>query len=128
AQALLGDPELLLCDEPLLSLDLSQQQVVSELIDERCRTGRTAVLFVTHDINPVLPLVDRVLYLVAGRWAVGTPDEVLTTKTLSQLYNAPVEVLRLKGRIVVMAAGEPLHAEPGGHHAHHLETHGGAHE
>lgn len=128
AQALLGNPELLLCDEPLLSLDLSQQQVVSGLIHDRCRNDRTAVLFVTHDINPILPMVDRVLYLVAGRWAVGKPDEVLTSGTLSKLYNAPVEVMRLKGRIVVMAAGETLHVEPGAHHAHHVETSGGHHE
>jgi zinc/manganese transport system ATP-binding protein len=128
AQALLGDPKLLLCDEPLLSLDLSQQQVVSSLIHGRCGSGRSAVLFVTHDINPVLPMVDRVLYLVAGRWAVGTPDEVLTSKTLSKLYNAPVDVLRLRGRIVVMAAGEALHAEPGAHHAHHIENHGSHNE
>ncbi|HEY0806595.1 MAG TPA: ATP-binding cassette domain-containing protein, partial [Pseudonocardiaceae bacterium] len=61
AQALIGDPDVLLCDEPLLSLDLAHQRAVSELIDRRRRSADTAVLFVTHEINPVLPLVDRVL-------------------------------------------------------------------
>ncbi len=123
AQALVGDPQLLLCDEPLLSLDLSQQQVVSELIDRRRREAHTAVIFVTHDINPVLPIVDRVLYLVAGRWVIGAPQEILTSTTLSQLYDAPVEVLRIKGRIIVMGGGEDLHTEPGAHHHHHGARH-----
>jgi len=119
AQALIGDPQLLLCDEPLLSLDLSQQQVVSNLIDARRRAAHTPVIFVTHDINPVLPLVDRVLYLAHGRWVIGAPQTVLTTATLTQLYGAPVEVLRIKGRIIVMGAGETLHTEPGPHPHHH---------
>ena len=68
AQALVGDPSVLLCDEPLLSLDLAHQQVVSNLIDRRRRAADTAVVFVTHEINPILPLVDRVLYLVDGRF------------------------------------------------------------
>ncbi|HEX2299694.1 MAG TPA: ABC transporter ATP-binding protein, partial [Pseudonocardiaceae bacterium] len=83
AQALVGDPHVLLCDEPLLSLDLAQQRVVSELIDSRRRTAGTAVLFVTHEINPVLSAVDRVLYLVGGRFRIGTPDEVMNSATLS---------------------------------------------
>ena len=72
AQALVGDPSVLLCDEPLLSLDLAHQQVVANLIDRRRRAADTAVVFVTHEINPILPLVDRVLYLVDGRFRVGT--------------------------------------------------------
>ena len=79
-------PSVLLCDEPLLSLDLAHQRVVSDLIDARRRAADTAVLFVTHEINPILPLVDRVLYLVDGRFRIGTPDEVMTSRTLSELY------------------------------------------
>jgi zinc/manganese transport system ATP-binding protein len=104
AQALVGDPELLLCDEPLLSLDLAHQRVVSDLIDARRRTAGTAVLFVTHEINPVLPLVDRVLYLVNGRFRIGPPDEVMTSENLSELYRTPVDVLRVRGQIVVVGA------------------------
>ena len=105
AQALLGDPQVLLCDEPLLSLDLQRQQSVSALIDARRRSGGTAVLFVTHEINPILPFVDRVLYLVGNRWAIGTPDDVMTTERLSELYGTTIDVLRLRDRIVVV--GEP---------------------
>jgi zinc/manganese transport system ATP-binding protein len=109
AQALVGDPQLLLCDEPLLSLDLAHQRVVSELIDARRRAAGTAVLFVTHEINPVLPLVDRVLYLVNGRFRIGTPDEVMTSENLSELYRTPVDVLRVRGQIVVVGAHQESH-------------------
>jgi zinc/manganese transport system ATP-binding protein len=119
AQALLGDPQVLLCDEPLLSLDLQHQQAVSALIDARRRAADTAVVFVSHEVNPILPMVDRVLYLVGGRWAVGTPDEVMTGDRLSDLYGTEVDVLRVRGRIVVVGAPDDAHAEKGGHHHHH---------
>jgi zinc/manganese transport system ATP-binding protein len=96
AQALLGDPQVLLCDEPLLSLDLSHQQATSSLIDARRRSANTSVVFVTHEINPILPLVDRVLYLVGRRWAIGAPDDVLTSERLSDLYGTDVDVLRVR--------------------------------
>jgi zinc/manganese transport system ATP-binding protein len=114
AQALVGGPDVLLCDEPLLSLDLSHQRTVTRLIDERRRTADTAVLFVTHEINPVLPLVDRVLYLVDGRFRVGPPEEVMTSEVLSELYRTHVDVLRVRGRLVVVGAeehGEHCHEE-----------------
>jgi zinc/manganese transport system ATP-binding protein len=106
AQALVGDPQLLLCDEPLLSLDPANQSRVAGLIDQRRRNHRTAVLFVTHEINPVLPYVDRVLYLVDGRFKIGTPDEVMTTETLSELYGSQIEVVRVRGRLIVVGADE----------------------
>jgi zinc/manganese transport system ATP-binding protein len=119
AQALIGDPQVLLCDEPLLSLDLAHQQAVSELIDARRRATGTAVVFVTHEINPILPYVDRVLYLVGGRWAVGTPAEVLTTEGLTDLYGTEVDVLTVRGRIIVVGSEDTALTELGGHHHHH---------
>jgi zinc/manganese transport system ATP-binding protein len=119
AQALLGDPRVLLCDEPLLSLDLQHQQAVSSLIDARRRDADTAVVFVSHEVNPILPMVDRVLYLVGGRWAVGTPDEVMTGERLSELYGTDVDVLRVRGRIVVVGSPDDAHGEKGGHEHHH---------
>jgi zinc/manganese transport system ATP-binding protein len=116
AQSLVGDPQLLLCDEPLLSLDLSHQQAVSNLIDSRRKAFNTAVIFVTHEINPVLPLVDRVLYLVGGRFAMGKPEEVLTSETLSELYGTSIDVIRVRGRIVVVGTGDSAMAGAGGHH------------
>ncbi|MEV5341499.1 metal ABC transporter ATP-binding protein [Streptomyces sp. NPDC052676] len=114
-QALAADPRLLLCDEPLLSLDLHHQRAVTELVDARRRSHGTAVVFVTHEINPVLGLVDRVLYLARGGHRIGTPEEVLTSEALSQLYGTPVDVVRVRGRILV--AGTPDDAAPPPHHA-----------
>ena len=114
AQALATDPALLLCDEPLLSLDLRHQRAVAQMIDRRRREHGTAVVFVTHEINPVLDLVDRVLYIAGGSYRVGPPDEVLTSATLSELYRTPVDVLQVRGRIVVVGTPD----EPAGcdHH------------
>ena len=120
AQSLLGDPRVLLCDEPLLSLDLKHQQEVASLIDARRRERGTSVVFVTHEVNPVLPITDRVLYLVGGKWAIGTPDEVMTTERLSELYEADIDVLRVRGRVIVVGAPDSAHSEPGGSHHHHI--------
>jgi len=119
AQALVTDPSVLLCDEPLLSLDLPSQRTVTALVDRRRREHRSAVLFVTHEINPVLPYVDRVLYLAGGRFRIGEVDEVLTSATLSELFEAPIEVIRVGGRILV--AGTPDTPEQA-HHDHHHEA------
>ncbi|QHC67966.1 ATP-binding cassette domain-containing protein [Rathayibacter oskolensis] len=108
-QALAGDPALLLCDEPLIALDLAHQRAVSELIDRHRRERRLGVLFVTHDVNPVLGMVDRVLYLAGGRFRVGTPDEVLRSEVLSELYDAPVDVIRARGRVIVVGAPDHSH-------------------
>jgi zinc/manganese transport system ATP-binding protein len=115
AQALASDPVLLLCDEPLLNLDPANARLVSSLIDKRRRDAQTAVLFVTHEVNPVLPYVDRVLYLVDGRFRVGTVDEVMTSATLSELYRADIEVVNVGGRFVVV--GE--HIDHSGHASGH---------
>ena len=109
AQSLADDPTLLLCDEPLMSLDLQHQRAESELIDARRREHGTSVIFVTHDINPVLAMVDRVLYLAQGRFTVGTPDEVLRDDVLSRLYGTPVEVFRSHGRVIVVGVPEAEH-------------------
>ncbi|MFD5226006.1 metal ABC transporter ATP-binding protein [Microbacterium sp. NPDC058342] len=101
-QALADDPALLLCDEPLSNLDLANQRAVTEIIDCRRREHRTAVLFVTHDINPILDRVDRILYIAGGRFVLGTPDEVLQSHVLTALYGTPVFVFRAGGRLVVV--------------------------
>ena len=129
AQALVSEPQILLCDEPLASLDLRHQQGITELLrDWRQRSGGT-ILFVTHDVNPVLQLVDRVLFVVNGRWAAGTTDEVLTSEQLSALYGSHVDVVRVHDRILVVGeltdSGFNLD-EP--HHAPDLVGHERAHD
>ncbi|WOQ18964.1 metal ABC transporter ATP-binding protein [Raineyella sp. W15-4] len=109
AQALAGEPLLMLCDEPLASLDLRAQAEIVDLIDDQRRARGFAVLVVTHDINPVLGVVDRVLYLGNGRFRIGTPDEVLRSEVLTGLYDSPVEVIRAGGRILVAGMPEQSH-------------------
>ena len=125
AQALLGDPKVLLCDEPLLALDLASQRAVTRLIDERRRQAGTPVVFVTHEVNPVLPYVDRILYLVRGKWAIGTPAEILTSERLSDLYGIEVDVVKVRDRYLVVSAEDELPTEPGAHahHGHHGHAH-----
>lgn len=112
-QALADDPPLLLCDEPLTSLDLANQQAVIGLIDRHRREKDAAVLLVTHDINPLLGKVDRILYIANGRFTLGTPQEVLRSDVLTALYGAHVFVLRAGDRLVVVGAPD---AEASHHH------------
>ncbi|MFC0582563.1 metal ABC transporter ATP-binding protein [Micrococcoides hystricis] len=107
AQAIADQPAVLLCDEPLHSLDLYHQEAVTALLNQQRAENGTAIVFVTHEINPVLDYVDRVLYFAQGQYRLGTPDEIMTSETLTELYGAPVEVLRHNGRVLVYAS----HAE-----------------
>jgi zinc/manganese transport system ATP-binding protein len=109
AQALATDPKLLLVDEPLLSLDLASQRVVVGLLDERRRRVGTPVVFVTHDINPILHAVDKVLYLTGTAWAAGSVDDVMTSETLSLLYGTEIDVLRVRDQLVVVGAPHDDH-------------------
>ena len=110
AQALIGKPKLLLADEPLSALDLGHQAQVSELIAST-KAKDTSVIFVTHDVNPVIEYVDRVLYLAQGRYSIGTPDEVLQSSVLSELYGTEIDVVRNQGRVVVLGAHDHDHHE-----------------
>ena len=108
AQALIGRPELLLLDEPLISLDPHHQRGVVELIKSVQSELGIAVLFSAHELNPLLGVLDRVLYLGRGQAALGTVDEVITGPVLSRLYGSDIDVVHLKGRIFVMAGGQDV--------------------
>jgi zinc/manganese transport system ATP-binding protein len=113
AQALARRPRLLLLDEPLDSLDLPTQGAVAALIARICAEQRVGVVMVAHDVNPILPYLDRVIYLADGRAAAGAPHDVITTEALSRLYRTPIEVLTTSdGRLVVVG-----HPEPPAHHS-----------
>jgi zinc/manganese transport system ATP-binding protein len=104
AQALLTNPRLLLLDEPLANLDISREGEIVALITKVCRDRNVAVMLVTHDINPLLSVVDRVLYMANGKSALGTAEEVVTSQRLSQLYGSPVEVVQALDRLFVVGA------------------------
>jgi zinc/manganese transport system ATP-binding protein len=120
AQALVRRPQLLLLDEPLDSLDLPNQAVVAALVGEICRGEGVAVVLVAHDVNPLLPYLDRVVYMAGGHCVAGPVEEVITGETLTRLYGLPVEVLKASdGRLVVV--GQP--EAPAHHHDRHEHVH-----
>lgn len=120
AQALVTQPRLLLLDEPLDGLDLPNQQAVARVIQRACRESGVAVLLVAHDVNPLLPYLDQVLYLARGQGVIGDPEQIITTETLSRLYDTRVEVLRASdGRLIVV--GQP--EEEISYHAHAADSH-----
>jgi zinc/manganese transport system ATP-binding protein len=126
AQALVRRPRLLVLDEPLDSLDLPNQASVAALIGRISRSEDVAVVMVAHDVNPILPYLDRVVYLADGGAASGTPDEVITTETLSALFRTPVEVLRASdGRLVVVGGPEAPALHTDRHFGQHTDLHSG---
>jgi zinc/manganese transport system ATP-binding protein len=106
AQALIRRPQLLLLDEPLESLDVPSQAGISALVRDICRREGVAVIMVAHDVNPILPYLDRVIYVARGAAVSGTPQEVITAEQLSALYGVPIDVLHDRaGRLFVV--GQP---------------------
>jgi zinc/manganese transport system ATP-binding protein len=103
AHALIAHPELLLLDEPLANLDLRSSQEIIALLDRISNEHRIAVLLSAHEMNPLLPVMDRVVYIVNGRAASGSTDEVIRSEVLSNLYGHQVDVLNVRGRILVVA-------------------------
>jgi zinc/manganese transport system ATP-binding protein len=101
-QAVIDEPDLILADEPLSALDLAQQRNVADLLDQERKEHSAAVIFVTHDVNPILGMVDRVLYFANGQYKIGTPDEALRSEVLSELYGTEIDVVRNQGRIAVL--------------------------
>ncbi|HKC18697.1 MAG TPA: ATP-binding cassette domain-containing protein [Candidatus Dormibacteraeota bacterium] len=107
AHALAGGPELLLMDEPLSHLDLRNQVAIVQLIGRIVRERGLTVLLIAHDVNPLLPYIDQVVYIANGRTAVGSPSQVINSATLSTIYSAPIDVLTDRhGRIFVTGLEE----------------------
>lgn len=104
AQALITDPKILLLDEPLSNLDINHAQEIIALLAEIARHRDVTIMLVSHDINPLLPVVSRVLYMAHGHTAMGTPNEIVTGETLSRLYDTKVEVIRNGGHVFVVGA------------------------
>ena len=94
AQALLGEPQLLLLDEPLISLDYRYQEAVIDLVRRFARERNITVLFSAHELNQLIGTLDRVLYLGNGHAALGTVAEVATAPVLSKLYGTDIQVVQ----------------------------------
>ena len=111
AQALICHPKLLLLDEPLANLDIRSAAEVVDLLARIAAEQHIAILVSAHDMNPLLPIMDRVVYLADGRAVSGPTDQVVRTDTLSRLYGHHVEVIHVQGRVLVVSGAE--------HQAHH---------
>jgi zinc/manganese transport system ATP-binding protein len=110
AEALVSDPDLLLLDEPLSNLDIRAEQELVQLIDNVVRARNVTALLIAHNINPLLQVLDKVIYIVNGKVAIGKPKEVLTSESLSALYGTQVEVLRgSQGQVAVIGIEENQH-------------------
>ncbi len=109
AHALVSHPRLLLLDEPLANLDIRSSAEIVELLARVTRELGVAVLLSAHDLNPLLPYMDRIVYLAGGRAVSGTVDEVVQSDVLSSLYGSPVDVLRLDKRVLVVAGPDDSH-------------------
>jgi zinc/manganese transport system ATP-binding protein len=121
AQALLGEPHLLLLDEPLISLDHRYQEAVVELVRGFARERNITVLFSAHELNQLVGALDRVLYLGNGQAALGTVEEVVTAPVLSRLYGTDIEVVHAGGHIFVLSRGRDVERSD------HLHDHGHEH-
>jgi zinc/manganese transport system ATP-binding protein len=121
AQALVSQPSLLLLDEPFASLDIRNQVAIAHLVTRLARERNIGVVMVTHDINPIISIVDQVVYIARGRVAAGRPSEVVTSESLSGLYDAAVEVVTdSRGRVFVVGLEEEVAHPHGDDHAHRL--------
>jgi len=117
AEALVSKPELLLLDEPLSNLDIKHESEMVRLISEVTRNNNVTVLLIAHNINPLLPYLDRTIYMANGKVRIGRPEEVMTSSSLTELYDMPVEVLKdSKGNIVVVGIENGHHCEGGSDH------------
>ncbi len=115
AHALISKPRLLLLDEPLANLDISSEQGIVSVLARLARAEQVAVLLSAHDLNPLMPVMDRIIYVAAGRVAVGRTDEVVQPEVLSRLYGQHVDVIRVHGRVLVVAAAEGVHGDDAEH-------------
>src|SRR6204780_6013373 len=104
ASALISRPRLLLLGEPLANLDISSEQGIVSVLARLAKAERIAVLLSAHDMNPLMPVMDRIVYVAAGRVAVGSTDEVVQPEVLSRLYGQHVDGIRGHGRVLVVAA------------------------
>lgn len=104
AQAMITNPKILLLDEPLSNLDIHHGQEIVTLAVKLAREKQITVLLVSHDVNPLLPYIDRVLFLARGHGAIGKPDEVITNESLSKLYGTSVEVIKNGNRVFIVGA------------------------
>jgi zinc/manganese transport system ATP-binding protein len=103
AHALISRPQLLLLDEPLANLDPASAHDIVVLLHTLTEEHGVAVLLSAHEMNALIPVMDRIVYLAGGRAASGSVEEVVRPEVLSALYGHEVEVLNVHDRLIVIA-------------------------
>ena len=100
ARALAQKPEVLLLDEPTTGVDATTQRSIIDLIQKLRDNLRLTILLVTHDINMISPIANRLALLKTKLVAAGPPDEILTRSILTQVYGSDVVVVNQQYVIV----------------------------
>ena len=128
AHAMVFRPDLLLLDEPLAALDIGAQAEIVDLINLiRHDTGAT-IIVVAHDLNPLAPIVDHVVWIARHQVRSGPIDDVVNEAVLSDLYGHPIEIIVTpRGRRVIVGLEEEF-AHPHPHHQPRDHVHEEAHE
>lgn len=112
AHTLISEPRLLLLDEPLANLDLASVRAVVSLLSKLAKERNIAILISSHDMNPLVNVMDRIIYIANGQVATGSTSDVVTSEVLSGLYGHHVDVIRLHNRVVVLAGEDDDVVEP----------------
>jgi ABC-type Mn2+/Zn2+ transport system ATPase subunit len=100
ARALAVQPQLLLLDEPLSSVDAVTQDVILKVLREEARKG-IAVVMVTHDLNPLLEVSDYVMLLNKTVVAFGHAEDVLNEYLLARTFMRRVSVVKAGEEVIV---------------------------
>ena len=103
ARALVGQPNVLVLDEPTNGMDLVSTTQILGLVRELHERDNLTVLMVSHALNEVSNYVERIALVVEGGFRIGTTDEIMTEQALSQMYGIPVEVNSVEGHRIVVA-------------------------
>lgn len=94
AEALVSQPDMLILDEPLASLDLRSQHEIVRLLKGLHRELSVTVVVVAHDLNPFLPILDGAIYLLDGHAHYAGVNDVIEDELLTHLYGTAIQVVR----------------------------------
>jgi ABC-type Mn2+/Zn2+ transport system ATPase subunit len=103
ARALVGEPNVLVLDEPTNGMDLVSTTQILGLVRELHERDRLTVIMVSHALNEVANYVERIALVVGGGFRIGGVDEIMTEPVLSEMYGIPVEVDSFNGHRIVLA-------------------------
>jgi ABC-type Mn2+/Zn2+ transport system ATPase subunit len=103
ARALVGEPDLLVLDEPTNGMDLVATAQILGLVRDLHERDQLTVVMVSHALNEVANYVERIALVDEGGFRIGSIDDVLTEESLSAMYGIPVEVSSFEGHRVVLA-------------------------